>query len=100
MRHMFELRDAGVQTIERETWLAALKLGELALAQASGDPERARRTAEIFARHDVKVVAKLYEVHRTQPDAHISVSHELREQLARTLSEDERRIAVIRAERP
>jgi glutathione-regulated potassium-efflux system ancillary protein KefC len=100
MRHMFELRDAGVETIERETWLSALKLGELALAQASGDPERARRVAETFARHDVKVVAKLYEVHRTQPDAHISVSHELREQLARTLSEDERRIAVIKAERP
>ncbi len=32
MRHMFALRDAGVETIERETWLSALKLGELAVA--------------------------------------------------------------------
>jgi glutathione-regulated potassium-efflux system ancillary protein KefC len=100
MRHMFELRDLGVDTVERETWLSALKLGELAVAQASGDPERARRTAETFAAHDVEVVAKLYEVHRTRPDAHVTVSNELRDQLARTLSEDERRIAVIRAQRP
>jgi glutathione-regulated potassium-efflux system ancillary protein KefC len=100
MRHMFELRDFGVETIERETWLAALKLGELAVAHASGDPERARRMAETFAQHDVKVVAKLYEVHRNEPDAHVTVSNELREQLARTLSEDERRMAAIRPERP
>jgi glutathione-regulated potassium-efflux system ancillary protein KefC len=100
MRHMFALRDVGVETIERETWLSALKLGELAVAQASGDAERARRTAETFAEHDVEVVAKLYEVHRTRPDAHVTVSNELRDQLARTLSEDQRRIAVIKPERP
>jgi glutathione-regulated potassium-efflux system ancillary protein KefC len=100
MRHMFKLRDIGVETIERETWLSALKLGELAVAHAGKDPERARRTAETFAEHDVEVVAKLYEVHRDQPDAHVTVSNELRDQLARTLSEDERRIAVIKPERP
>jgi glutathione-regulated potassium-efflux system protein KefC len=100
MRHMFALRDAGVETIERETWLSALKLGELAVAQASGDAERARRTAETFAEHDVEVVAKLYEVHRTRPDAHVTVSNELRDQLARTLSEDQRRMAVVKPERP
>ena len=99
MRHMFELRDLGVETIERETWLSALKLGELAVAQASSDPERARRTAETFAEHDIEVVAKLYEVHRDQPGAHVTVSNELRDQLARTLSEDQRRIAVIKPER-
>jgi glutathione-regulated potassium-efflux system ancillary protein KefC len=100
MRHMFALRDLGVDTIERETWLSALRLGELAVAQASNDPERARRTAETFAEHDVEVVAKLYDVHRDQPDAHVTVSNELRDQLARTLSEDERRIAVVKPERP
>jgi glutathione-regulated potassium-efflux system ancillary protein KefC len=100
MRHMFKLRDLGVDAIERETWLSALKLGELAVAQASDDAERARRTAETFAGHDVEVVAKLYEVHRTEPDAHVTVSNELRDQLARTLGEDERRIAVIKPGRP
>ncbi|HKX38308.1 MAG TPA: monovalent cation:proton antiporter-2 (CPA2) family protein [Burkholderiales bacterium] len=99
MRHMFRLRDLGVETIERETWLSALKLGELAVAQAADDAERARRTAETFAEHDVEVVAKLYAVHRDRPGAHVTVSNELRDQLARTLSEDERRMAVIKPEK-
>ena len=100
MRHMFALRDLGVEFIERETWLSALKLGEIAVAQVSSDPERARRTAETFAEHDIEVVSKLYDVHRERSDAHVTVSNELRDQLARTLSEDERRIAVIKPERP
>jgi len=100
MRHLFELRDRGVEFVERETWLSALKLAQIALTQVSGDPGRARRTAETFAQHDIEVVAKLYEVHRDRPDAHVTVSNELRDQLARTLSEDQRRIAVTKPERP
>ncbi len=88
MRHMFELRDLGVELIERETWLSAVKLGEAALAAISGDAERAARAAGAFAAHDHEVVEKLYDVHRSKPDAHITVSNELRDQLARTLSED------------
>jgi glutathione-regulated potassium-efflux system ancillary protein KefC len=89
MRHLFKLRDLGVELIERETWLSALKLGEAALAAASGDPERAQRAAQAFAEHDREVVAKLYEVHRNAPDAHVTVSNELRDQFARTLKADE-----------
>jgi len=90
MRHMFELRDLGIDATERETWAGALKLGEMALAQISADPVRARRAAQAFAEHDHEVQAKLYAVHREAPDAHVTVSNELRDQLARTLSEDER----------
>src|SRR6185503_12085289 len=90
MRHMFELRDLDVQFIERETWLSALKLGEIALAEIGGDQERARRTADTFAEHDVEVVSKLYEVHRPNPDTHVMVSNELRDQLARKLDEHQR----------
>ena len=90
MRHSFELRDLGVETLVRETWLSSLRLGETALALIGGDPERARRAAEAFAEHDEEVQAKLYAVHKTSPDAHVTVSNELRDQLARTLSEDER----------
>ena len=91
MRHMFELRDLGVEDIERETWLAALKLGETALAAIGADAERARRSAQAFAEHDTVVQAKLYAVHRGAPDAHVTVSNELRDQLAQTLREDEAR---------
>ena len=38
-----------------------------------------------------EVLAKLYEVHRSEPDRHVAVSNELRDQLARTLSEDQTR---------
>ncbi|HYG55386.1 MAG TPA: monovalent cation:proton antiporter-2 (CPA2) family protein [Burkholderiales bacterium] len=88
MRHMFELRDLGVETIERETFRSALALGEAALTAIGGDPERAARAAQAFAAHDTEVVSKLYDVHRRTPDAHITVSNELRDQLARTLQAD------------
>ncbi len=92
MRHAFELRDLGVELIERETWLGALRLGELALVEATGDPARAQRATRAFAEHDKEVQARLYAVHRDAPDAHISVSNELRDQIARTLAEDEAKI--------
>jgi glutathione-regulated potassium-efflux system ancillary protein KefC len=86
MRHMFELRDLGIEVMERETWHSALRLGEAALTAISGDEERARRAARAFVDHDREVVEQLYEVHRNAPDAHISVSNRLRDQLARTLA--------------
>jgi glutathione-regulated potassium-efflux system ancillary protein KefC len=88
MRHMFELRDIGADGIERETFLAALALGEAALTSVSGDPVRSARAVETFAAHDREVVARLYAVHKSGPDTHVSVSNELRDQLAATLSQD------------
>ncbi|MBI4291174.1 MAG: cation:proton antiporter [Betaproteobacteria bacterium] len=85
MQNLFELRDIGVTIMERETWLSALKLGERALAEVSGDHELAARAAERFAEHDREVVAKLYDVHCGAPDSLVDVSNQLRDQLARTL---------------
>ena len=92
MRHMFELRDLGVEMLERETWLSALKLGETALAVVTQDPERAQRAAQAFEEHDHVVQAKLYAVHKSQPGAHVTVSNELRDQLKRTLAEDQEEV--------
>jgi voltage-gated potassium channel Kch len=89
MRHSFELRDLGVEVIERETWLSALKLGETALALIGADAERARRVARAFAEHDEEVQAKLYAVHKDSSDARVQVSNELRDQLERALREDD-----------
>src|SRR4051794_2583091 len=89
MRHLFELRDLGVEVIERETWLSALKLGEAALTAACGDAERASRAAQAFAEHDREVVAKLYDVHRDSTTLQVTVSNQLRDQFARTLKADE-----------
>ena len=89
MRHMFELRDLGVEVIERETFESSLELGRAALTAITGDAERAKRTVKAFARHDSVVLSKLYAVHKSDIDANVSISNELREQFARTLREDE-----------
>jgi glutathione-regulated potassium-efflux system ancillary protein KefC len=92
MRHMFELRDLGVEMLERETWLSALKLGETALAVVTQDPERAQRAARAFEEHDHVVQAKLYAVHKSQPAAQVMVSNQLRDQFKRTLAEDQEEV--------
>jgi glutathione-regulated potassium-efflux system ancillary protein KefC len=89
MRHLFELRDLGVEAVERETFESSLELGRAALTAMTGDPARAKHTVKAFARHDSVVLSKLYAVHRGEPDAYVSVSNELRDQFARTLREDE-----------
>ena len=88
MRHLFDLRDIGVEAIERDTFQSSLKLGEIALTLIGGDAARAQRIVQAFAEHDHEVLAKLYAVHRSAPDHHITVSNELRDQLATTLNED------------
>ena len=88
MRHLFDLRDIGVEAIERDTFQSSLKLGEIALTLIGGDAARAQRIVQAFAEHDHEVLAKLYAVHRGAPDHHITVSNELRDQLATTLNED------------
>jgi voltage-gated potassium channel Kch len=99
MRHMFELRDLGVEAIERETFESSLELSRAALTAITGDAERSKRAVRAFARHDSEVLAKLYEVHKHDPDAHVSVSNELRDQFAQTLREDEAALAA-QAARP
>ena len=94
MRHMFELRDIGVEIIERETFQSALALGRATLAAVGADAERAARAIQSFAAHDDEVLAKLYAVHTSDPDAHVSVSNELRDQFAQTLREDEASISA------
>ena len=100
MRHMFVLRDLGVELIERETFQSALALGEMVLATASGNARRAHRAVRTFAEHDREVVTRLYEVHMQDPDAHVLVSNELRDQLARTLIEDAEVSRVLRQAQP
>jgi glutathione-regulated potassium-efflux system ancillary protein KefC len=89
MRHMFELRDIGVEIIERETFQSALALGRATLAAVGADAERAARAIQSFAEHDDVVLTKLYAVHKSGAEENVSASNELRDQFARTLREDE-----------
>jgi glutathione-regulated potassium-efflux system ancillary protein KefC len=85
LRHLFELRDLGIEVIERETFRSALNLGRAALAAVCGDAERAKLAARAFLQHDSEVVEALYQAHRTSPDAVVKVSNELRDKFARSL---------------
>jgi voltage-gated potassium channel Kch len=100
MRHMFELRDIGVEVIERETFESSLELSRAALTAITGDAERSKRAVKAFARHDGVVLAKLYAVHKSDIDANVSISNELREQFARTLREDEAAKTAKPGEKP
>jgi len=64
------------------------------LAAVGADADRAARAIKSFAEHDAVVLTKLYAVHQSDPDAHLSVSNELRDQFALTLREDEAVIAA------
>ena len=100
MRHMFTLRNLGVEFIERETFQSALALGESVLTAATGSASQAHRAVRQFADHDRDVVAKLYDVHKSDPDAHVLASNELRDQFVRTLREDEDATRTVRADAP
>lgn len=86
MRHLFELKDIGVEIIERETFQSALALGAEALAAVSGDRPGAERAVHSFAVHDKEVLARLYQVHQAEPETRVRVSNELRDEFVRSLN--------------
>ena len=53
---------------------------------SAATPSARGARAEAFDEHDHDVQAKLYAVHKSQPDAHVTVSNELRDQFKRTLT--------------
>lgn len=57
--HYYELMKRGVTLIERETFAAALLLGEQTLQQVGFSPERAQRAAGIFGRHNLKTLLEV-----------------------------------------
>lgn len=56
VRHLYALRDAGVELIERETLDAALMSGRSVLEQLGWEPHHARTLALRFRRHNVAQV--------------------------------------------
>jgi glutathione-regulated potassium-efflux system ancillary protein KefC len=89
MKHLFELKDIGVEIIERETFQSALALGRETLAAVGAHTERARRVVQTFAEHDQEVLSRLYAVHKSDTEIRLKVSNELRDQFARALREDQ-----------
>lgn len=68
--HAHDLMALGVHVIERETFRAAIRLGEQALIALGQDEARARRAAEAFEQHDTRMLRESYAVRHDQ-DAYI-----------------------------
>ena len=60
--HTYNLMDAGVEVIERETFASAIELGESALKALGFHSYQAHRAALTFKHYDEKHLAELYEM--------------------------------------
>jgi glutathione-regulated potassium-efflux system ancillary protein KefC len=86
--HVYQLKDHGVQVIERETFDSALRLGESALVGLGYERHRAHRAAQRFRAYDNQLIEELYQVHHDQSQV-ISISRQARDEIERLLQEDE-----------
>ncbi|HEV2514359.1 MAG TPA: monovalent cation:proton antiporter-2 (CPA2) family protein [Devosia sp.] len=64
--HAHDLMALGVQVIERETFRAAIKLGEHALVALGRPRKEAHRVAEAFEQHDTRMLHESYAVRHDQ----------------------------------
>jgi glutathione-regulated potassium-efflux system ancillary protein KefC len=90
--HFFNLRDRGVTLIERETFEAALQLGEKALQHMGWSAERANEAKLKFRSHNLKSLEDLYPVYKDQQQM-VSQAKQARDELdamfARDLADQE-----------
>jgi glutathione-regulated potassium-efflux system ancillary protein KefC len=99
--HAHDLMALGVHVFERETFRAAIRLGERALVALGHSEEEARQVATAFEEHDVKMLLDSYKVRHDQ-DAYIGFvrrSTEMLEQVMRadTANAEENRKRVAEA---
>jgi glutathione-regulated potassium-efflux system ancillary protein KefC len=85
--HAHELMALGVETLERETFRAAITLGEKALIALGHPPEEARRMAHTFEEHDERLLADSYEL-RDDRDAYIGFVRRSTELLDQVMQAD------------
>lgn len=85
--HAHELMALGVTTFERETFRAAITLGEKALVALGHEPEEARRMAHTFEEHDERLLQDSYDF-RDDRDAYIGFVRKSTELLDKVMQAD------------
>jgi glutathione-regulated potassium-efflux system ancillary protein KefC len=85
--HAHELMAMGVETFERETFRAAITLGEKALVALGHPPENARRMAHAFEEHDERLLNESYDL-RDDRDAYIGFVRKSTEMLDKVMQAD------------
>lgn len=97
--HYYELMKRGVTLIERETFAAALLLGEQTLQQVGFSAERAQRAAGIFGRHNLKTLLEVAPHFQDQQKV-MSLTRQAREELEEMFESDAAAFAAAEAAEP
>jgi glutathione-regulated potassium-efflux system ancillary protein KefC len=85
--HAHELMALGVTTFERETFRAAITLGEKALIALGHPADEARRMAHTFEEHDERLLQESYDL-RDDRDAYIGFVRKSTEMLDKVMQAD------------
>lgn len=86
-RHAYQLMDAGVDVLRRETFLSALRLARDALEVMGVGPFQAKRVADRFARLDRRNLLHAHGFHKDE-EALISHSRQARQDMEEAFQED------------
>jgi len=97
--HYYELMKRGVTIIERETFAAALLLGEQTLRQVGFSEERAQRAAGIFRAHNLKTLLEVAPHFQDQQKV-MSLTRQAREELEDMFESDAAAFASEQAAEP
>ena len=91
--HYLELRQRGVEIVERETFESALMAGRHALEAIGFDRFRARDMANIFRRHNISVTEAMIP-HFDDDDRLVSAAKAGRDELAEQFSKDRKQFEI------
>ena len=93
--HLYDLMDCGVTVIERETFEAALQLGQNVLRHLGYGAYRARQAAQKFRAHNIQSLHAVYPYYKDQ-DQYISMARQSRDELHAMFARD---LAVLQNEK-
>jgi glutathione-regulated potassium-efflux system ancillary protein KefC len=96
MVHLFDLMDQGIGSIYRETFDAALAMGQEVMTELGYGAYEARRAAQRFVKHDLQTISRLYAVRDKDLVETISISTQAREELEKLMQSDEESLQAQR----
>lgn len=85
---VYEFMDLGLTAIRRETFGAALSLGQDALKLLGFDPYEAYKLARIFRKKDEDTLPHLYKIHREDEEKYFVMYRKHNEDLAELMKQD------------
>lgn len=95
-RHAYELLRREVPVVRRETFDAALSMGEAALELLGFRAFRAHRSALLFKHHDEASIRELYEVWGNDQDEYRARVRRRAEELSRLIQRDQQALHAVR----